>query len=861
MKLTHRSTALYAVLVAVVALAAGGRALGQQPAAPNLAILDVDASGVDTDCQALIAVGEVVAEVINSGTGAAAAPFDVVFFEDQDGNGRLDVGADSVFAVETAPAGLGPGATARVATTLFGEVSFRDNLIHVMVDGGGAIAELDEGDNTSNSGLGCLFVPPPGAFDPVVQWSWEGSATMPDHLNVMSTPGVLDLSGDGIPDLVFGATDSRAGDIVQGGVLRALSGDTGAELFTVTDPALAVNITTSVAVGDIDGDGLPEIVAGNAAATRLLAFENDGTFKWESPELEPVNVGAPALADLDADGTPEIVLGRQVLDADGSVRWTGSGGRGTQQLTADIDMGGLSLVADLDLDGVPEIVAGNTAYRADGAVMWQSPITDGYPAVANFDDDPFPEIVVVTQSQVYLLEHDGATKWGPVAVPGGGAGGPPTVADYEGDGEPEIGVAGAERYAVIEGDGTVKWESVTQDSSSNRTGSSVFDFDGDGSAEVVYRDELFLRIYRGADGFVLLQTPMSSCTAHEYVLVADVDADGNAEIVAVANDNCGFGLQRGVFVLRDSLDRWVSTRGIWNQHTYHVTNINDDGTIPALESNNWFTYNNYRKNEETFGSPLAAPDLTASFLRLDTAECPEAVSIVARIGSGGARVAASPVDVAFYDGDPAGGGALLGVAQTRTRLEPGLFGDVALSLSPPLEGAHEICVVADDDGSGRGVMNECDETNNQCCVEFSDFCCTPVPDPSQRTQGFWKRQCKGRHPSGEHARLGSYTPCVAATATFSGTGGAAEICRELHPRPARAKCEQAEAQFMALLLNTCSGRLAECNRVEDSTLGYTTVGETIGHIDALLSNPARSFKDCVEAQAIADAINNGHSLP
>ena len=113
---------------------------------------------------------------------------------------------------------------------------------------------------------------------------------------------------------------------------------------------------------------------------------------------------------------------------------------------------------------------------------------------------------------------------------------------------------------------------------------------------------------------------MSSCTWYEYVLVADVDADANAEIVAVANDNCGFGPQRGVFVYGASQDNWVPTRQIWNQHSYHVTNIEDDGTIPQFESKSWRfplgnPLNNYRQNVLTSASPTAAPDVTASFIR------------------------------------------------------------------------------------------------------------------------------------------------------------------------------------------------------------------------------------------------------
>ena len=368
---------------------------------------------------------------------------------------------------------------------------------------------------------------------------------------------------------------------------------------------------------------------------------------------------------------------------------------------------------------------------ASGVILWQRvDISDGYNAVANFDADPFPEIVLVTAGKVFLLENDGSTKWGPAFIPGGGGGGPPTIADYDNDGEVEIGVAGATRYAVFETDGTLKWEAVTQDNSSNRTGSSVFDFEGDGSAEVVYSDELKLRIYRGTDGAVLFEMDLSSCTWHEYPLVADVDADGNAEIVAVANNNCGFGPQRGIFVIGDASDSWVDTREIWNQHTYHITNVNENGTIPDSEVNNWELFNNYRQNLQTEGSPLAAPDLTASYLQVDSSGCPDSVGIIARIGNGGSNVAAAPVDVAFYDGDPNSGGTLLGVVQTTQDLNPGEFEDVTLTLTSPLTEPRNICAVADDDGTGAGSVSECDETNNQCCAELTLVCNQP-PDCSQ----------------------------------------------------------------------------------------------------------------------------------
>ena len=165
------------------------------------------------------------------------------------------------------------------------------------------------------------------------------------------------------------------------------------------------------------------------------------------------------------------------------------------------------------------------------------------------------------------------------------------------------------RYVVFETDGTVKWQTVVQDSSSNRTGSSVFDFDRDGAAEVVYGDELYLWVLDGSNGSLRFRTPKSSCTWYEYPLVADVDADGHAEILGVANNNCGFGSQRGVYLWGDDTN-WVDTRDVWNEHTYHITNVLQDGTIPTDEQPNWLVVglNDFRLNQYLPGeAPLPEP--------------------------------------------------------------------------------------------------------------------------------------------------------------------------------------------------------------------------------------------------------------
>ena len=47
-------------------------------------------------------------------------------------------------------------------------------------------------------------------------------------------------------------------------------------------------------------------------------------------------------------------------------------------------------------------------------------------------------------------------------------------------------------------------------------------------------------------------------------------------------------------VIRDADDRWIPARRIWNQFTYHVTNVREDGTIPSPEPKHWLAQNTFR---------------------------------------------------------------------------------------------------------------------------------------------------------------------------------------------------------------------------------------------------------------------------
>ena len=420
-----------------------------------------------------------------------------------------------------------------------------------------------------------------GAFSPTVQCELRDAPAgdpFPGHLHVLSTPMVVDFRVGAGPDdpprpsIVAVFDDGADGSSEEpSGVIRILDGATCQQQAELGSLQLTSH-SSPPAIGDLDGDGRPEIVAYKAGGG-LVAFRFDPATSawgvlWRSTAADGVTPynpagggwAGPSLYDLDDDGQPEVLRGGVVLDRQGRLIDESVG-----QLI--YGSGTFAVVADVDRDSQVELVAGHgvwgwsTAnrrwepepYFAGGAAAGLVAIADfgAFPGNASWPADA-PEVAVVTSGAVRVQTLDGVTVFGPVAIPGGGNGGPPTIADFDGDGRPELASAGANDYAVFDLDCTgtpvgecpsgrtdgVLWFQRSQDQSSNVTGSSVFDFEGDGRAEVVYGDECFLRVYDGRTGDVLFSQSRSSCTWYENPVIADLDGDFNAEIVLGDNFNC-----------------------------------------------------------------------------------------------------------------------------------------------------------------------------------------------------------------------------------------------------------------------------------------------------------------------------------
>jgi hypothetical protein len=633
----------------------------------------------------------------------------------------------------------------------------------------------------------CEFRPTVGPLHAVTKWHWgpDNAVAHPDHVDVWSTPmvaRVTDSNCDGAvdtldpPNIVFVAGNAKGtccqceNKLVpsncQKGVLRVLDGASGKEIWSLdrASPESAGFAGLSLALGDLTGDGALEIAALTGEGY-VVIIDRQGRVLQTSdlPAVDKVTRGfgwgsGLAIADMEGDGAPEIAWGAAVFTtADGTLtrRFIGQGGSG----------GGLSTFVDLDGDGRLELLAGRAAFRADGSALWQrADLPDGFPAVGDFDLDGRPEAVLVGKGQLWVLDGaTGATRAGPLTLPGEDNGGPPTVADFDGapDGRPEIGVAMARYYSVTRvdfaGRGLVtRWKQVNHDFSSSVTGSTVFDFEGDGAAEVIYNDECFLWVYDGKSGAVRFATPTTSFTANEASMVADVDGDGRAEMVMVANGASPTGWQcdkapwntpdvdlnrpawapppgkaahRGLTVWGDRANSWVGTRPLWNQHSYHVSNIcdgrddacpassNRPGAIPAGELANWTVpwLNNFRQNVQGEGI-FDAPDATVS-LRVS---CEEPMRLHAALRNLGLALLPAGVEVGLFVREPEGDRELARLTTDRP-LYPGQVAAMDYVPRPDDEVDRSMAFIA------KVLVDEATRHFNECRVDNNESSLVEAP--------------------------------------------------------------------------------------------------------------------------------------
>ena len=400
-----------------------------------------------------------------------------------------------------------------------------------------------------------------------------------------------DLDDDGLPEII-----ARNGEVYSGKDGHKISAGGGGIVLN-SDPV----------VGDVDHDGKIELVANKVYRWNgtgwTEAYPGVGTTTYaDSPQFF-------AYADF---GTP------------------GGGGFDRTKLDgiAEIVSVGGSTVSIHTLAGLEIMHVTLAGGGAEGQ-------RGGPPTIGDFDGDGFPEVAtaLATEFGVFDLECESAatpgckdkwTRWLQASQDDSSARTGSTIFDFEGDGKAEAIYADECFLRIYEGGTGNILFSAFRSSCTWWEQPIVGDPDKDGRTEIIVNSNpnCYVQCPTGKSGPYL--DPIhpgvrcrdngdcvsNVCTEGFCRCTNDVECGNNFKDDPVHPRNKGGlvcaaplagtagtgnvcrmqhpnpdGAQReedlnGIKVYRDSHDRWASSRPLWNQHAYNITNINDDGTVP-----------------------------------------------------------------------------------------------------------------------------------------------------------------------------------------------------------------------------------------------------------------------------------------
>ena len=367
-----------------------------------------------------------------------------------------------------------------------------------------------------------------------------------------------DLNGDGKKDLAVANYGSNDVSVLLG---------TGNSLhpFEAALTFAAGAAATAIACGDIDGDGIPDLVLANSGASNLtlLLGIGDGSFRAPldyatSGPAWPAGPGSLVLADLDRDGRLDIA----VVDAN---------------------------------HNVVEVVHGtgnrNASGRFEPAVNYA--VGDGPHAVVSGDlnGDGIPDVAVANtnSNSVSVLFGSGAGSFQPaLPIPTGRLPSSVAIGQTRRNGHSDLVVANAQdnNVSVILGNGDGTFQPAVNYLVGNFPWSvALGDVNGDGKLDIIVANEggntVSILIGNG-DGTFQTQTSVSVPGQPYSVALGELDRNGHLDIVTVCIDG-------GVAVLRGNGDGTFQAAAAYAAGTsptsVAIADVNGDGRLDVVALN------------------------------------------------------------------------------------------------------------------------------------------------------------------------------------------------------------------------------------------------------------------------------------
>jgi len=341
----------------------------------------------------------------------------------------------------------------------------------------------------------------------------RGDGTFGDCLTIATTSpetllAVADVDGDGVPD-VLGNERSPSTRLV---IVPGTSGATQSVPQTVTLPGAPF----AVAMGDVTGDGVPEIAVswrGTITSGVTLLTTQGGTFT-ALRELAFSQPGAVALADFDGDGKVDVIVSEAGFLEPKITYYRGHGDGTFDGSSKTAAQTGASDLIDLNGDGVPDAVRYSggdmmvaISSRTTAAVTLVKTTIGSYaPVFRDVDGDHIPDCVSLNGGGIQIRKGHGDGTFGePLAT-----------------------------YAAPFADG------YFGDTSAFLVG----DFDGDGKIDVVARGSRVVFMAGNGDGTLRSSELLLSRDPHWFspspslaAAAADLTHDGRPDVVIASQSD------------------------------------------------------------------------------------------------------------------------------------------------------------------------------------------------------------------------------------------------------------------------------------------------------------------------------------